>query len=342
MSPRVVHVVKWYPNPNDPQNGVFVKKHIDALGDDAPVIGFIDGKFATLKDNQRTIYGSSEMTLATKVRLFYGFLGQFQPDIVHFHCFTKDLWLLHRIAKSKGISCVHTEHWSGFLPSQIKHLQPLDRFFAKSYFNALDLILPVSGILAEGIKQIAPKAKTEIVPNIVEAIKFQSVQKNDCTKFCVVGDVVFAVKRQDAILRSFLALPQAQSELHFYGGGPDMDELRNMCAPYSNVFVHGRATNQVILSALPTYDIHVQFSTYETFGIATLEARRAGLWCISRKEFGSSDYADQGIHFAENEQELVENMRKLLDQEKPGPAHWPSLETAGVKSSIQKCYLKLK
>ena len=49
MSARILHIVKWYPNSVDPQNGIFVKKHIDATGDQPNVLGFIDAQFDTIE-----------------------------------------------------------------------------------------------------------------------------------------------------------------------------------------------------------------------------------------------------------------------------------------------------
>ena len=55
-----------------------------------------------------------------------------------------------------------------------------------------------------------------------------------------------------------------------------------LAAKNQNVFVHGRVTNQKVLQLLPNFHAHIQFSAFESFGIATLEARKAGIWAISR------------------------------------------------------------
>ncbi len=40
--PKVLHVVKWYPHATDPQNGIFVKKHIEATSKVPLVLGFVN------------------------------------------------------------------------------------------------------------------------------------------------------------------------------------------------------------------------------------------------------------------------------------------------------------
>ncbi|NDH78303.1 MAG: hypothetical protein EBY63_05690 [Flavobacteriia bacterium] len=42
--PKVLHVVKWYPHASDPQNGIFVQKHIEATSDAPLVLGFVNSK----------------------------------------------------------------------------------------------------------------------------------------------------------------------------------------------------------------------------------------------------------------------------------------------------------
>ena len=67
MSPRILHIVKWYPNPVDPQNGIFVKKHINATAERPNVLGFIDAQFETIEAGNLTLYGAQEMGISAKV-----------------------------------------------------------------------------------------------------------------------------------------------------------------------------------------------------------------------------------------------------------------------------------
>ena len=94
----------------------------------------------------------------------------------------------------------------------------------------------------------------------------------------------------------------------------------------------------MVLHSLPNHHAHIQFSAYETFGIATLEARKAGLWAITKASFGSSSYADKGVLFAENEEQLLNAMRRVLEEEKPGVNPFEGLNAAGIGLQIQKCY----
>ena len=71
MSPRILHIVKWYPNPVDPQNGIFVKKHINATAEQPNVLGFIDAQFETIEAGNLTLYGAQEMGISAKIAALY-------------------------------------------------------------------------------------------------------------------------------------------------------------------------------------------------------------------------------------------------------------------------------
>lgn len=341
MSARILHVVKWYPNPEDPQNGIFVKKHIDALETDAHVLGFINGEFDKIEDGNCLIYGTKKMSVGAKIALFYGAIQRAKPDIIHFHCYAQDLWLLSKIASSKGIPYVHSEHWSGLLEENLPVLDRVKRGLMNNYFSGAAKILPVSQALEKGIKKVAPKGKTQVIPNIIDEIDFSHPLEFPNKSFCVVGDVVFGIKRQDLILECFKQLPSSKCELHFYGGGPDLESLKAKAKNLLNVTVHGRVSNDRVLQVLPNHHAHIQFSAYETFGIATLEARKAGIWAITRASFGSSQFADEGTLFAENESELISAMQHVLDAEKPRTNAFEGLNSKGIGREIQKCYNEL-
>ena len=337
MEKRVLHVVKWYPHPMDPQNGIFIQKQIESVGKDAHVLGFINANFSRQVDGNTTLFGNQHISLRKKIRIFSAKVEELKPSIIHFHCYGRDFWLLLRIALFKGIRCIHSEHWSGLLSINHSRLNALNRCFIVNYFNKVDLILPVSKILEEGIKKLATKANTKVIPNIVSEASSSNQKIVSAISFCVVGDIVFSVKRQDLILKAFLNLPSS-CELHFYGGGPDLRALKVLCKEKKNVFLHGRVTNKEVLQLLPNHHAHIQFSAFETFGIATLEARKAGIWAISRASFGSSDYADSSVFMAENLNELTNSMTELMTLDKTSVNNLPALKKTKIGREIELCY----
>ena len=340
---RVLHIAKWYPHPGDPQNGSFVKNQIDAAGVDDRTIAFVNAHFSPITTENSVVYGAAKMNWSTKLGIFISELSQQTFDIVHFHCFTPDLLPMLWYAKSKGLKTAYTEHWSGYLKENQVKLSFVKKRSTLAFLSKIDKVLAISPQLEQGLKYIQPSIDTEVVPNIIGEINQMKSDEDgtSATKFVVVADVVFEIKRQDVILEVFKTLPRMQAELHFIGGGPDFDRLAAQAKYDTNVYLHGRKTHEEVLSMLPNYDVHVLFSAYETFGITTLEARKAGLWSILRKKFGASYLADNGCKYAETEEELAAEMGALLHAESPGRNDYAALGSEKIGNRIKELYQEL-
>jgi glycosyltransferase involved in cell wall biosynthesis len=246
------------------------------------------------------------------------------------------------IARSRGLKTVHSEHWSGLLPENEGSIRGIERTLMRWYFHRINRVLPVSEPLAAGIQSVAPKTLAQVLPNIVSDVPESEPQAFASTSFCCVGDVVFDIKRQDQILEVFKQMPRMRSELHFYGGGPDLERLQALAKHTPNVHVHGRITNDQVLEILPAHHAHILFSKFETFGITTLEARKAGLWAITGPDFGSASYADDYTRFASDSTSLLSAMQAILE-EQPAPKNsYPKLRSSAIGSEIIGVYQELK
>ena len=107
-TPRVLHIVKWFPNALDPQNGVFVKKHIQAVRPDSAILGFLNHSGPTVQDGAHTLYGSKNMSTAAKWGAYFAKVKAVKPDIIHFHCYAPDLAPLLWFAKRAGLKTIHS------------------------------------------------------------------------------------------------------------------------------------------------------------------------------------------------------------------------------------------
>lgn len=338
MERKVLHVVKWFPHPSDIHHGVFIQKHIESISNASNVLGFVDAEFPTIQQSNQCIYGANNMALMKKIEIFLSTVGRVKPDIVHFHSYGQDLWIFQKIAALKNIPTVHSAHWSGLLKNNQDRLTPIQRLFLRNYLHSVKLVLPVSSVLEAGILNIAPRSLCKVVPNIISEIAKQSESAPKGKSICVVGSIVFDIKRQDLILKAFRNAKLLNTELHFYGGGPDLETLRQQSVNDPKVHVHGRIPNEEVLLRLPNHHVHIQYSAYETFGIAALEARKAGLWSISRRHFGASDFKDDKTLFAENGHELVETMQFALSSPPANPNNYPMLHASIIRTEILQAY----
>ncbi|MBL6659593.1 MAG: glycosyltransferase [Cryomorphaceae bacterium] len=340
-TPRVLHIVKWYPHAADPQNGVFVRKHIYATDSNPLVLGFLNHAGPPEHDGMCTLYGSKNMSTAAKWGAYFAKVKSVQPELIHFHCYAPDLAPLLWFTKRAGIKTVHSEHWSGFLAQHPRPLQGWRKSLARWYMNQCHIVLPVSSVLSDGIKALAPDSRRNIVPNIIDSGVRKDTEKRPCTSICVVADVVFSIKQQDKIFAAFSALPSMQFELHFYGGGPDESALSQMVKNHSNVFIHGRKSNAEILDLLPQHHALVLYSAYETFGITVLEARQAGLWAIVKSEFGCAPFYDEGCIIVTSDEALHTALEKVRELPRPEAAEFKDLSSHSIGKKLRTIYSKL-
>ncbi len=311
------------------------------MNPEAAVLGFLNHSDPPEINGAKTLYGSINMSTAAKWGAYFAKVKAVQPQIIHFHCYAPDLVPLLWFAKRAGITTVHSEHWSGFLPQSPNAFRGWRKFLARWYLSNTHMVLPVSAALADGIESFAPRANLQVIPNIVTHCDYPETEKRASTSICVVADIVFSIKQQDIILKVFSELPQMQFELHFYGGGPDESKLAELVKSRSNVFFHGRKSNAEILELLPQHHALLLFSAYETFGITVFEARQAGLWAITKRNFGGAPYFDEGCLMVESTHDLKTTLMKLADLPQPKAANFEKLDSKSIANELSSLYSKL-
>lgn len=339
--PKVLHVVKWYPHASDPQNGIFVQKHIEATSDTPMVLGFVNSNDKLEEYEGIQIYGAQDMSQVAKFAAFAARIAIDRPAIVHFHCYAPDLLPLLCYTRLKGIKTIHTEHGSAFLKDRLSLLQGWRFKAARWYFQRLDGLTCISPVLSEGLYTLSKNQKVHLIPNIISAAKNESTSTSLNFSFCVVADVVFETKTQEIILDCFQQLPQGQAELHFYGGGPDLERLKALVRTSPNVWVHGRKTNEEILQLLPNHNALILHSNYETFGISVFEARTAGLWAISKSTFGGAPWYDEEVLLADTREALKEQMKSLIYAEKASRGKFDALSSESIGMEIHQLYREI-
>ena len=105
-------------------------------------------------------------------------------------------------------------------------------------------------------------------------------------------------KRVGALLKVIKSVQESVPEIsaHVVGDGP----LRQRAEAYArkhrlNVVFTGRLDRTGIKEVFSHSDVFVQPSVKESFGIAALEARAAGLLVLARSEAGTSSFIEQGV-----------------------------------------------
>ena len=127
-------------------------------------------------------------------------------------------------------------------------------------------------------------------------------------------------KRPAALIRAFAALrkrvPERSFWLRIVGDGPERKNLERLVAKLDlreNVFFFGHRTREQIRDMFANADIFVMPSTMESFGLAALEARTAGLPVVAMAETGVADFIHEereGL-LATSDAHLIEQLARL-------------------------------
>ena len=196
-------------------------------------------------------------------------LYRLHPDIVHFHAVDIQRFVWKRLI---GVWCT-THH--------TMCVSVLHRFFPNNKH-----IFAISEQVRDDIKSKLD-IDSAVVNNGICASDFvrkQSIRRDSDTPFKLVqvGRILLSVKGQDILVRAVAALRAKDVDvtLDFIGDGPDMDELRRLIRDLSLddcVNVLGSRMPEYIESHLCEYDMLVQPSRIEGFGLTVAEAMAAGI-----------------------------------------------------------------
>jgi glycosyltransferase involved in cell wall biosynthesis len=127
-------------------------------------------------------------------------------------------------------------------------------------------------------------------------------------------------KRAAALIRAFAELrkrvPDRTFWLRIVGDGPERAKLERLVAKLDlreNVFFFGYRTREQIRDLFANADVFVMPSTMESFGLAALEARTAGLPVVAMAETGVADFIHDGREglLATSDAHMVEQLARL-------------------------------
>jgi glycosyltransferase involved in cell wall biosynthesis len=223
-------------------------------------------------------------------------------DAVHTHVsvFSPLAMLATRAAARRGVPTVATVH-SMFARSE-HHLANLRRVTAWADLPAV--WTAVSAVAAEPIQRVVgDRAPVSVLPNGVDPGRWQVAhQPGDGTTLRVA--VVSRLARRKRVSALMEILRQAHSRLPagkalavtVLGDGPERGSIERYLRRHGMGWVRllGRRDRDSIRSVFARSDLFVAPATLESFGIAALEARCAGLPVLARSGTGVQDFIEEG------------------------------------------------
>lgn len=299
----VLHLPKWYPHSDDPQNGSFIRKQILAASENiqsvvlyispspevtgkCKIVSFEKGNFS----EHVVLFSKTEKTpkLIAKIRHIPALIMGLRairksfgrPSLVHVHVLLHFGIVALFLKIFYRIPYIITEHWSGYVSGEYASKSMIYRFLCWLVVVKSSCITAVSEVLRKGMISSGFPNRINIVPNVIDPplTNPKPALPQNRIQMLSVADLVDHIKNISGII---LALNEVKTQipdldLHIIGDGPDRSNLEQLSRKLDlldqRVFFHGRKTNKEVYNYYPLCDFVVVNSNYETFSMITAEA----------------------------------------------------------------------
>ncbi|MBQ6770791.1 MAG: glycosyltransferase [Bacteroidales bacterium] len=340
---NILHLLSWFPTPDDPTLGNFCVRMIDALPEEchSVILSVCDGKDMTQSLEVKEIEGAHHTHVQIYIRppkinairklkmlrmyqygLKYIKKRFFEPDLVHLHV----AYPLGQVAllwkKLYGYKYVLTEHWTIYQPQNKDVLVgKLKRKIVKIANNA-SLIMPVSLDLQRCMEGHGVKNRFKVIYNLVNTDMFRlgegkAKQKKHILHISTLRD---EAKNFSGILRVIERLRQQRDDfelhvIHDY----EATEFKAFVKKHhleDCVIFHGKKTSAEVAEAYQNADFFVLFSNFENLPCVIVEAFASGVPVLSTSVGGIAEIVspERGILIPQgDENALWQGMNQLLD-----------------------------
>ncbi len=340
---NVLHLLSWFPTPDDPTLGNFCVRMIDALPEDchSVILSVCDGKDMTKSFEVKEIPGAHHThvqiyirppknSIVRKLKMLrmyqYGlkYLKQrfFKPDLIHLHV----AYPLGQVAllwkKLFGYKYVLTEHWTIYQPQNKEVLVgKLKRKIVKIANNA-ELIMPVSLDLQRCMEGHGIHNRFKVIYNLVntDIFKLGAPHTSGKKQILHISTLRDEAKNFSGILRVIERLRQQRDDF-------ELHVIHDYDAPEFKTFVkerhledcvifHGKKTSAEVAEAYQNADFFVLFSNFENLPCVIVEAFASGVPVLSTSVGGIAEIVnnERGILIPQGDEEaLLQGMNSLLD-----------------------------
>jgi len=340
---NVLHLLSWFPTPDDPTLGNFCVRMIDALPEDchSVILSVCDGKNMTKSFEVKEIPGAHHTHVQIYIRppkinairklkmlrmyqygLKYIKKHFFNPDLIHLHV----TYPLGQVAllwkKLFGYKYVLTEHWTIYQPQNKDVLVgKLKRKIVKIANNA-ELIMPVSLDLQRCMEGHGVNNRFKVIFNLVntDIFKFGAPHTSSKKRILHISTLRDEAKNFSGILRVIERLRQQRDDF-------ELHVIHDYDAPEFKAFVkehhlddcvifHGKKTSAEVAEAYQQADFFVLFSNFENLPCVIVEAFASGVPVISTSVGGIAEILspERGILIPQGDEDaLLQGMIQMLD-----------------------------
>lgn len=347
---RVLFLPNWYPNPEDPQLGVFLRGHAEALGEKLQVsliYPYPDtdsdkaGRISVDRSRGFTEifvhYRATSSSIILAPLRFFRYLRAMirgwrtlleeegKPDLVHAHILDRPAFFAYLLKLRYGIPFFISEQWSGFMSGKAEEHNILHRWTTAFLLRRASGVSAVSDGLAKALVKSGAPEDPWVIPNsFVDPGPPKAISKEPF-RFFNISDMVDDIKNLSGLIEAFSLLkqerPEKEMELHIVGGGPDEEWIRDLVFKRGledSVVFYGRVPIERVHELFPQMSVLVVNSIHETFSIVTVEALAHGKPVLASRCGGPEGILKEeglGILFPKGDTEATKAaMRRSLDE----------------------------
>lgn len=313
---HIIHLLSWSPTEDNPTLGNFCLRHIQTVSDqsDSLVLNVqrVNHSIKNIEinlqnvDNYRqlninikdcTAYGKTINKLVNTYRMFkaynYGlrYINKhlFRPDLVHLHVALPAGKIALYWKYRYGLSYVLSEHWSIYLPQDMRLGKDKISKLLLAITNHASIIMPVNENLKRHMMDCGVKSDFQVIPNVVDTALFNIKEKNvtDKKQILHISSLIDKEKNFSGLLRVIkrvrffrndFVLNVVHSSSHQAFEQYVLENDLKDC-----IVFHGRKTEIEIASYYQQADFFVLFSHFENLPCVVLESFACGLPVVATK-----------------------------------------------------------
>jgi glycosyltransferase involved in cell wall biosynthesis len=294
--PERLHIVvlpAWYPSPEDPVAGIFIRDQARAaaIRDDVTVLAPSNSLAPpdSWEDGVRTLRLPPPRGVGRPARGYSQFhaishaVSRLRkegrpPDVVHAHVFAAGFFAV-LAGRRWRLPVVVSEHHSDIVEGR---LIGVDARVARFAYRHADLVCPVSPLLERSLLTLEPRARCQVVPNVVDIEAFAASRRppagREPKRHVLAVSSLRSYKGLCYLLDAvrLLAPERPGLTLTIIGEGPERARLQSLAAALPVTFLGNRSRAE-IAARMSEADVFAMPSLVETFGIAAVEALAARL-----------------------------------------------------------------
>lgn len=322
-APHILLIPKWYPYREDPQLGIFIRKHAVAISGFArvsviyPVADeqMASGKMLLKKNsekklNEYLIYYKPARhrfrrlwNLILYLRAFHlGYRSMVaesgKPDIIHAYILLRTAIIAWYLSKMQGSPYIVSEQWSGYASGKFKAGSVIRQKLCRTLFKHAHARTVVSSYLEGKMRTLGFEGEIYVIPNSIE------IQTNIAPNVIhhtalVVADLVDEIKNVSGTIRAFakVAKDHPEFKLEIIGTGKDRKNLETLAEQLGilnrQIFFRGLKSNTEVYTTLHQCDFVIMNSRFETFSLICAEAISCGKPVIASRCGGPESFLNE-------------------------------------------------